>query len=228
MSNVNTTSVIPAPCSICGSTEKRKNGICKPCANASAAKWRAANREQANAAVARWAARNIERKRSVKKAWRARNAEQINRKQAEYQRKNRAKCDAAIADWVSRNKERYRAKAKAWHEANIDRKKATNAAWKKANPDALKTYKHNRRARENQSEGKLSKGLTEKLISAQKGRCACCGQPLGTNFDLDHIVPLAKGGKNVDSNMQLLRRKCNQQKGSKDPIDFMQERGFLL
>jgi 5-methylcytosine-specific restriction endonuclease McrA len=45
---------------------------------------------------------------------------------------------------------------------------------------------------------------------------------------MDHIIPLALGGTNTDDNIQLLRAKCNKQKGAKHPIDFMQQRGFLL
>jgi len=45
---------------------------------------------------------------------------------------------------------------------------------------------------------------------------------------MDHIVPLAKGGKNIDSNIQLTCPKCNLEKNSKDPIEFMQSRGYLL
>ena len=46
--------------------------------------------------------------------------------------------------------------------------------------------------------------------------------------ELDHIVPLALGGLNKDENIQLLRAVCNLNKGRKNPIAFMQERGFLL
>lgn len=33
---------------------------------------------------------------------------------------------------------------------------------------------------------------------------------------------------NTDDNIQLLRKLCNHKKGTKHPVDFMQERGFLL
>lgn len=55
-----------------------------------------------------------------------------------------------------------------------------------------------------------------------------CGKPLGDAYHLDHVMPLALGGSNTDDNMQLLRDRCNLQKHAKHPVDFMQERGFLL
>jgi 5-methylcytosine-specific restriction endonuclease McrA len=52
--------------------------------------------------------------------------------------------------------------------------------------------------------------------------------PLGDNYHIDHIMPLALGGSNTDDNIQLLRQRCNNQKCAKHPVDFMQSRGFLL
>jgi 5-methylcytosine-specific restriction endonuclease McrA len=74
----------------------------------------------------------------------------------------------------------------------------------------------------------LSKDISQKLFKIQNGLCACCRKPLGDNFHLDHIMPMALGGSNTDDNIQLLRSRCNQQKHAKHPVDFMQERGFLL
>ena len=78
------------------------------------------------------------------------------------------------------------------------------------------------------NKGVLTNGLTAKLFVLQKGLCPCCAQPLGDNYHLDHIMPLALGGSNTDDNIQLLRQRCNRQKHAKHPIDFMQSRGFLL
>ena len=41
-------------------------------------------------------------------------------------------------------------------------------------------------------------------------------------------MPLARGGKHEASNLQLLCPPCNMSKNAKHPIDFMQQRGFLL
>jgi 5-methylcytosine-specific restriction endonuclease McrA len=76
--------------------------------------------------------------------------------------------------------------------------------------------------------GKLSSKLAARLFVLQKGKCACCLQPLGDDYHIDHIMPLALGGTNTDDNIQLLRAKCNLQKNAKHPVDFMQQRGFLL
>lgn len=94
--------------------------------------------------------------------------------------------------------------------------------------EATRITNQNRRAHIITNGGTLSKGLSAKLFKLQKGKCPCCKQPLGDTYHLDHVVPLAKGGNNTDDNIQLLRKTCNLQKSARDPLIFMQSRGFLL
>jgi 5-methylcytosine-specific restriction endonuclease McrA len=63
-----------------------------------------------------------------------------------------------------------------------------------------------------------------KIFERDKWKCQQCGaetpQKLkGTFFDnapeLDHVIPISKGGDHVESNLQLLCRKCNIEKGDK-------------
>lgn len=50
------------------------------------------------------------------------------------------------------------------------------------------------------------------LLATQPHRCAHCGTTEG-KLSIDHIQPLAKGGRTVLSNLQLLCRDCNTRKG---------------
>jgi len=70
--------------------------------------------------------------------------------------------------------------------------------------------------------------LVNKLLLLQKGTCVCCGLDINSDYHMDHIIPLKLGGEHTDSNIQLLCPACNLTKGSKDPIKFMQSKGFLL
>jgi 5-methylcytosine-specific restriction endonuclease McrA len=90
-------------------------------------------------------------------------------------------------------------------------------------------YQQNRRKRAVAAGGKLSPNIRHKLIGLQRGKCACCRADLKKiKMNLDHIMPLALGGAHSDENVQLLCQPCNNQKYSKHPVDFMQEKGFLL
>lgn len=132
------------------------------------------------------------------------------------------------AKWYAANTDKHKEYGKSWREKNPDKCKAMTQKWFSENPEARRIYVRNRRAI-NRATGKLSTGIAAKLLKLQRGKCACgCGQPLGDDYHLDHIMPLALGGTNTDDNIQLLRSKCNLQKHAKHPVSFMQERGFLL
>lgn len=126
-----------------------------------------------------------------------------------------------------------RAHAKKWADNNYARyreiQNASNKKYRRKNPDLIRANCQRRRARLMDRVGEVSKGIQDFLFSKQKGRCACCGSLLKTaGRHLDHKVPLIGGGLHEDSNLQLLCKKCNLSKGAKDPIEFMQSRGFLL
>lgn len=160
--------------------------------------------------------------------YRAANLDKIKAKDAKYYANNLDKHKSAHAKWRSENLGRVRAAAIKWNAANPERVKAYTVKWQSANPEAVRIIGHNRRSRKLSAGGKLSKDLAERLFKLQRGKCACCGEPLGKNFHLDHIMPIKLGGANTDDNIQLLRQRCNNKKSAKHPIDFMQSRGFLL
>ena len=211
----NEQSVVIKFCKKCGvDTERNAAGNCKPCRSVANAKWQAANMEKVLAARAAYKIANPDKVRASKAAWRE---------------ANRDRQRAASSAWNAANKGKMAAASAKWRAANHDKAKAAHAAWLKANPEADRVHCNNRRARKRQVGGRLSTGLAARLFDLQRGKCACgCRQHLGDDYHLDHIMPLALGGTNTDDNIQLLRGKCNQQKHAKHPVDFMQQRGFLL
>ena len=231
------------PCVKCGSTERSSAGRCKACQksrdaarralnpeklNEASANWRKNNPEKAKAGVKAWRLENPEKQKAINAAYRKRWPEKISAKSSEWAKKKPERHRANGNAWAKANPEKVRARSAAWDMANPERKKKNSANWTKANPELKRIYRHTRRAREMESEGVLTKGLSKKLFALQRGMCPCCKQPLGDDFHLDHKMPLALGGPNTDDNMQLLRAKCNRQKNKQDPIEFMQQRGFLL
>lgn len=161
-------------------------------------------------------------------AWREKNPERVASNKLAHRIANREKAKANSAAWRAANPDRAKQSVAAWRDKNPEKVKALVSAWRKENPEARKTHHQNRRARKKQSVGKLSKGIVAKLFHLQQGKCVCCGQLLGDDYHVDHIIPLSLGGENSDENIQLLRARCNLQKKAKHPAEFMRERGFLL
>lgn len=186
---------------------------CNPCNRAISSAWNKANPEKAKAIHAAYYSKNSVRINADKSASIKANPE----KAATFWKKYRA-C----------NKEKLKAKDAAYYILNKDKIVLRSVAWAKANPKVRRIAVHNYRAQKRANGGKLSKGLSAKLFKLQQGKCPCCSKPLGDNYHLDHIMPIKRGGVNEDWNIQLLRQQCNNQKCAKDPITFMQSKGFLI
>ena len=63
----------------------------------------------------------------------------------------------------------------------------------------------------------MSKELKQKVIIRDNYTCQICGKymPDGVGLQVDHIIPVSKGGKSVLSNLQVLCSKCNGKKSDK-------------
>lgn len=59
------------------------------------------------------------------------------------------------------------------------------------------------------------------MIYADYGRCChLCGLPVGEDFALDHVVPLAQGGADRLGNLAPAHAECNGKKGARTPVFF--------
>ena len=55
--------------------------------------------------------------------------------------------------------------------------------------------------------------LTKKIIASnQNWKCNLCNNILDYSYEIDHIVPLFKGGNNDNNNLQALCRNCHGRK----------------
>lgn len=209
-------------------TEHNASGGCRPCNIKRAAAWRDANPERKKTGNAAWQKANAGSVNARNAIWRKANPDKAKAAIAVWTKANPGNGKAAYAKYCAANPEKLRAFSAMYYAANTEKISEKCAAWRAANPEKARISRHNYRARKRANGGKLSAGLATKLFKLQRGLCVCCRQPLGDDYHLDHRMPIALGGANIDSNMQLLRAICNLQKHAKHPIDFMQSRGFLL
>jgi 5-methylcytosine-specific restriction endonuclease McrA len=146
-----------------------------------------------------------------------------------YRDSHKEKIKAYKKSYFIKNKDRHRVYSAKRRLMNPEQVKKEDKSRYDKNPGRNNVYKHNRRANIKNCVGKISKGITERLYLLQKGKCPVCKISFkNTVYHLDHIIPLSRGGKNVDGNVQLLCKTCNLRKNAKDPIVFMQENGYLL
>lgn len=111
-----------------------------------------------------------------------------------------------------------------WHKHNRD----VSKKWKQENPHKNREYCSARKSRKLTAGGRYTQRDIERILKMQRHRCACCKKSLRIGFEVDHIVPLSKGGTNFPKNIQLMTPSCNSSKYNRDPIEYMQSKGLLL
>jgi len=98
-------------------------------------------------------------------------------------------------------------------------------AYRKKNPHKAREFSQRRK---NAKLERLPYGTIPRIGNMQRWKCAVCAVGIKDNYHLDHITPLARGGKHEPRNLQLLCPTCNVRKSAKDPIAYMRELGRLL
>lgn len=173
----------------------------------------AENKEKIKKQVSEYRAANPEKVKACGKAYTEKNKENISNYQSAYRRNKR---------------QENREYAKKYRMENPGKAKAAVDAWYAANPGAYTAKSQNRRSRL-KSGGRLSHGIVKKLLILQRGKCANCRCDLSKHGrHIDHVIPISKGGLNIDLNVQLLCPPCNMAKSAKNPIEWAQENGRLL
>lgn len=153
---------------------------------------------------------------------------------AEYYRKNKNRVTAANKKNVEKNRERVRARKKKWHADNRLRCRVKIREWIERNKERYnelsRLHTQKRRSLAKQNGGILDPSDVQKLYVKQRGMCAYnfCKKSLKNCYHIDHIIPLALGGRHDRRNVQLLCPPCNREKGAIHPIEFAQKNGLLL
>ena len=176
--------------------------------------------------------------------WYAANKDSAKETRKKYREENKERIDDANKRWVAANRDVVVATKKRHRDANRDAinarsrerervnpepRAAARNKWEQKNPEVRRAITRNRRARVAGVGGTISKQQIQSLLTSQSWRCVVCRCDLHeSGHHVDHIVPIAAGGANSFDNVQALCPPCNRSKAAKDPIDFMQSRGFLL
>lgn len=125
---------------------------------------------------------------------------------------------AAKDDWCSRNRGRVLAQARKdariHRERYPDRKRERDAQYQREHPDARREHHAIRRARKHNAF--VERVYTKRVWKRDGGICHLCKQPADPNdWHLDHIVPLASGGKHCHDNVAVAHPYCNTARGAR-------------
>ena len=95
-----------------------------------------------------------------------------------------------------------------------------HANFRQEHPERYLAYSRNRRAREQECEGEHTAEHVRAQYDRQKGKCFYCHEKMGEKYEVDHVIPLVRGGSNGPENLVVACRACNRAKAAKHPMDF--------
>ena len=151
-----------------------------------------------------WYARNRRRASLRNRVYREQHLEHL---------KNRAKL------WRKVNQIHIIAARRTYRETNRNRIVEAGKTWRCQNPLKRRAIQIAYRARKKSAAGRFTDSEIAGLFIEQAGLCFYCERPI-RSFDVEHKVPLCRGGTNEIGNLALACHQCNGQKGTLTDQEF--------
>jgi 5-methylcytosine-specific restriction endonuclease McrA len=131
---------------------------------------------------------------------------------------NKERINVKNRAWQRDHAEEFAAYQRAWRIANLEKVKATQAARNEKVPEERRLIQARRRAAR-RTGGDLTDAEWQEILEAFDSRCAYCDSP--DRLELEHVVPLSRGGRHTKSNVVPACRPCNRSKGNKTLAEFL-------
>jgi 5-methylcytosine-specific restriction endonuclease McrA len=134
----------------------------------------------------------------------------------------KAKQDGRSKQWASDNREASRAIKTKWREANREREAAQTKEYRER-PENRENYLRWKRANEaNRRARKLNQFIesvdADVLFEMHGGMCGICQEFISDdNWEIDHRIPLSRGGMHGYVNCQPSHQACNRRKHAQLP-----------
>jgi 5-methylcytosine-specific restriction endonuclease McrA len=168
--------------------------------------------------------------------WLSANKEKRKQYNAKWEAENQERRAKRHKEWARENKETRNAYRQQWCKENAD----LIASWPSKSPEAQSEYmrQYRKRHREvllmrnriNQHQRRAGLGYTKEdvyqMYEDQQGLCCYCETPLFGVFEIDHMMPISKGGLNDWENIAIACPLCNHRKSAKTPLQFLRVLGY--
>jgi 5-methylcytosine-specific restriction endonuclease McrA len=123
--------------------------------------------------------------------------------------------------WNKNNRERKNSYLRIWKKKNREQVNLKNRIYYQQNPVKFRDKANKRRLIIKQTaDGTVTMKTLEGLYSQQNYKCNECGTDISLKRDMDHIIPLSRGGLHTISNIQWLCVECSRRKGNKLPSEM--------
>lgn len=118
---------------------------------------------------------------------------------------------------IPKDKSKDRDKLKVWQTQNPEKRFTYGRMYRQRNADRVKENNNRRKARKsNTLENVFTEKDRQQLLLEFNGCCAYCGVK-SDKMEMDHVIPLSRGGQHTKSNIVPACFNCNRSKGAKTP-----------
>lgn len=144
---------------------------------------------------------------------------------------NKKKVAAGHKKWREANPEKARDNLRSWRSKNKEKDLMTAREWRKNNPSKVKLMYENKKKdmAKFRLDGRVRRAKRRSLLlnqlhpdhdaSIEKtlvAQCQSLHKRLGIKFEIDHIVPITKGGWHHHTNLHVIPMTLNRRKHNKD------------
>jgi len=140
---------------------------------------------------------------------------------AEYRRRRKLKNPDEFRDHYAKNKERRKRASSEWYHANVDRALQNRREYVAKNRDKARVWgRKSANKRRAITKDVFIEAVDPRVVFAKaNGVCGICGEAveMKSRWEVDHIIPISKGGTHCYANVQLSHRKCNRSKAARLP-----------
>lgn len=141
---------------------------------------------------------------------------------------SRARYANLSPDEKTEARKRWSAQRREYAAGHREHERLRRKSYYLANKEKYVAYVHTRNANKKHVGGRYTPDDIARIKNTQHNKCAMCRKSLRRNGEIDHIVPISRGGSNFSKNLQLLCRDCNRAKSARDPVIHARSLGYLL
>jgi len=160
-------------------------------------------------------------------AFRSENADRIRSRQNELNAQNREKLREQNRLRYAKQKDIANKRTRNYKARNKTKISEYNRKYKETHRESLRANEARRNARKRQANGNHTAADIKRQYDLQKGKCYWCEISVGDVYEVDHIIPLSRGGSNGPENIAIACPSCNVRKSNKLPTEWEGSRRLL-